>query len=66
MTFYSPIKMFFAVASPATLVSLINDIDDLGTGAELEQQELKAIAKVTLASIVGEDEMEEMIRASNP
>ena len=63
MTVYSPIKMFFAVASPETLVSLIRDIEDLGTGAELDQQDLKAIAKVTLTSIVGEDEMEKMIRA---
>ncbi len=63
MTMYSPLKFFFDVASPETLVSLIRDIDDLGTGADLQQQELKAIAKVVLKSIVGEEEMEAMISA---
>ena len=61
MTRYSPLKHFFEVASPATLASLIKDIEGFENGQTMEMRELKAMARVELDSLVGAEEANELI-----
>jgi len=53
---------FFAAASPATLASLIVDIQEAGTGGDLT---LERQAREVLVANVGEDEAEEWISVAS-
>ena len=56
------INVFFAVASPTTLASLIVDCQQAEPDASKEVRTLRAMAEVELESNVGKEEAEALIR----
>ena len=58
------LHLFFQVASPTTLASLISDIQAMGTGASEIELKLERRAWEVLDANVGKDEARELVDAA--